>query len=429
MGKGWRRGVRIASADRSQVEMRLMSLDHLLPEDHRARQVLSYVEQLDLTKLYESIGSVEGKAGRPAIDPGVLMTLWLYATLEDVGSARQLARLCESDLAYQWILGGLKVSHKTLSDFRVGSGEVLDELLSRSVAALASSGVVDLQCLAVDGMRLRASAGSQSFRREPRLDELQQQAQAKVSALKEEAERDPGASDRRQRAKRQRAAEDRARRIEAAKAAAKEIEAQRATEAEEQRRKTDKKKPPRGSTTDSEARIMRMPDGGWRPAYNARVTTAVGSTLVVGLEVVNNGSDNGQLGPTMQEIERRYGLRPEQLLADGGFNSKTDIEALHRPENGAVAVFCPWPHKRNGEERSLDKKDGPGTRAWHERMHTPEGEAVYGKRMMSERVHADFRNRGLTRVLVRGLRKVKAAVLWHVHAYNFLVISRLRAAA
>jgi hypothetical protein len=289
--------------------------------------------------------------------------------------------------------------------------------------------VVDLDCLAVDGMRLRASASGKSFRRGARLDELHKEAQAKVTALKAEVERDPGASDRRQKVKRQRAAEDRVRRIEAAKAATAEIEAQRAKEAEEQRRKTEKKKPPRGSTTDAEARIMKMPDGGFRPAYNVRVTTAVGGNLVVGLEVVNNGSDNGQLGATAQEMERRYGQRPDQLLADGGYNSKTDIEALHRPENGAVAVFCPWPKTRKKQERPLQKNEGPGTRAWHERMHTPEGEALYKKRIMSERPHADFRNRGLTRVLVRGLRKVKATVLWHVHAYNFLGITRLQAAA
>ena len=426
MALGQKVGLRLAQAERSQVEWQMACLDELLPEDHRARQVWEYVESLDLSRLYNAIQSHEGGAGRPGVDPAILVALWLYATLEDVGSARQLARLCTRDISYRWILGGVTASHKTLSDFRVEAGVVLDELLSRSVAALVSSGVVDLQCVAVDGMRLRASAGASSFHRKKRLDQLHDLACEKVTKLRAELDSDPGASDRRGQARRIQAAQDRKRRIEEAQQALAEIEAQRAAEAKEQRRKEPaNKREPRASTSDAQARVMKMPDGGFRPGFNALFKTAVDSGLIIGMSVDNNGSDRGRLGATVAEIEQRYGLRPQQVLADGGFDSKTEIAALHEPENGTIEVFCPLPCDRDGQVRPPLAKDGPGVLAWHQRMNSDDGKALYRQRFATERPHADMRNRGLTRVLVRGIEKVKAVVLWHVHAYNFLTISRL----
>lgn len=423
---GRKAGLRLAMAERGQVEWQMACLDELLPEDHRARRVWTYVEGLDLSSLYEAVGSVAGGAGRPAIDPAILLALWLYATLEDVGSARQVARLCERDISYRWLLGGVGVSHKTLSDFRVDAGAVLDDLLSRSVAALVAAEVVDLQCVAVDGVRLRASAGANSFRSKKRLGQLHDLACQKVAALRVELDSDPGASDRRGQSRRQEAAADRQRRIEQAQRALGEIEAQRAAEAKEQRRKKPANtREPRASTSDAQARVMKMADGGFRPGFNAQFKTAVGTGLIVGVSVDNNGSDRGRLGATVAEIEQRYGLRPQQVLADGGYDSKTDIAALHAPENGAVEVFCPLPCDRNGGVRPPHAKDGPGVLAWHQRMNSDDGKALYRQRFATERPHADMRNRGLTRVLVRGIEKVKAVVLWHVHAYNFLTISRL----
>jgi transposase len=428
MSVGRKPGLRLVTAERrGQLSWEMMRLDDCLPEEHRAREVWDYVAGLDLSRLYDAIASVEGGAGRPALDPAMLMSLWLYAVLEGIGSARQLAQLCERDIVYRWIMGGEPVSHKTLSDFRVKAGPVLDDLLSRSVAALAAADVIDLESLAVDGMRLRASAGSNSFRSKERLAELDRLAREKVAKLRQELESDPGASDRRTRARRQRAVDERKRKIEAAQQAEAEIEAQRAEEAAEQRRKQPaNKRPPRASTTDADARIMKMADGGFRPAYNVRLVSDVESQLVVGVSVGSNGSDRGQLGPAVSEIEERYGQRPRELLADGGFDAKTDIEALHASDKGAVAAFCPWPRTTDRQPRPLTDKDGPGVRAWHERMVSEEGKKRYGQRFATERPHADMRNRGLTRVLVRGMERVKSVVLWYVHAHNFLTISRLR---
>src|ERR1700754_419211 len=419
-------GLRLATAERRQVEWQMACLDELVAYDHRVRHVWAYVEGLDLSELYGEIGSKIGEPGRPAIDPALLVALWLYATLEDVGSARHLARLCERDVTYRWILGGVSVGHKTLSDFRVAAGSVLDKLLSGSVAAMISTGVVDLGCVAVDSVRVRASGGAGSFRRKHRLAELNELATAKVAALRAELDSDPAASDRRGRARRQQAAEDRQRRVEQAQQALAEIEAGHAVAAKKQRRKKPANRhEPRASTSDPQARIIRMPDGGLRPGFNIQVKTEVQRGLIVGLSVGNNASDRGRLGPAVAEIAGRYDQRPKQLLADSGYDSKADIEAVYRPENGSVEVFCPLPCDKQGNPRPPRPKDGPGALAWYRRMMIDEGAAMYHRRFATERPHADMRNRGLIRVMVRGIDKVKAVVLWHVHAYNFLTISRL----
>ena len=156
---------RLRCAERSQVSWRALSLDDLVPADHRVRLVWCFVEGLDLTALYRRIKAVAGRPGHPPADPRVLMALWLYATVEGIGSARALARLCQAHLAYQWLCGGVSVNHKTLSDFRVGHGAVLQQLLVDGFAALLNAGVADLTRVAQDGVRVRAAAGAASFRR------------------------------------------------------------------------------------------------------------------------------------------------------------------------------------------------------------------------------------------------------------------------
>src|ERR1700677_989807 len=220
MSLGSRVGQRISRASRDQMSWDMMCLDDLLSADHRARQVWAYVEGCDLTVLYEKIQTVEGGAGRARIDPAILMALWLYATLEGVGSARLLERLCERDSAYRWICGGVGVNHHTLSDFRVNAGAVLDDLLTRSLAALVQAKIVDLSCLGVDGVRVRASAGAGSFRSQPCLSALHDLAQRKVAALKGELHADPAAGSQRTAERKLREAAERQQRIEAAQQAA-----------------------------------------------------------------------------------------------------------------------------------------------------------------------------------------------------------------
>src|SRR5712692_6685955 len=131
---------RLQRPNRAQLELRAVDLEGLLPADHRARVVWEFVEGLDLASLYAAIKAVEGHAGRPPIDPAILMAVWLYATVEGVGSARAIARLCEEHDAYRWLCGGVSVNYHTLADFRVGHPELLDGLLTTSVAALLAEG-------------------------------------------------------------------------------------------------------------------------------------------------------------------------------------------------------------------------------------------------------------------------------------------------
>jgi transposase len=424
MAKGRKAGLRVATAVRTQVSWDMVCLDDLLAPDHRARQVWAYVETCDLSPLYEKIRAVEGEAGRSPIDPAILMALWLYATLEGIGSARLLERLCERDHAYRWICGGVGVNYHTLSDFRVEAGAVLDGLLTRSMAALAAAGVVGLECLAVDGVRVRAAAGASSFRRAARLAELHDLAEKKVAALLAELEADPAAASGRAEQRRRREAAARQQRLAAAQQAAEEIARERQREAERQRRRKPKEgKEVRASSTDAAARIMKMADGGYRPAYNVQFKTDPKSGCIVGVEATNKSSDRDQLAPAVDEIEQRYGRTPRRLLADGGYDGKEHIEALHRRH---VDVFCPVPGSKGQPVAAAPKPgEGEGVIAWRERMSQEANHKIYQQRFGCERPHADMRNRGLQRFLVRGLNKVKAVALWYVTAYNFLQIRRL----
>ncbi|HMA13206.1 MAG TPA: IS1182 family transposase, partial [Kiloniellaceae bacterium] len=410
-------------AVRTQIEFQQSSLDDLLSSDHRVRQVWDYVEELDLSVLYGRVQTTVSSSGRPAIDPAILVSLWLYATLEGVGSARLLDRLCKSDSAYLWLLGGVSVNYHTLSDFRSEAGPVLDELLSQSLTGLIAAGLVDVRTLAVDGMKMQSLASGRSFKSAGRLAELHRATVATVRKLRAEIEEDPAASERRLKARQLAAAEDRERRLRRARKAQAKIEGRREEAADEQRRKEQRKdhKEARASTSDPDARIMKMGDGTYRPAYNVQVKTTVDGAHIVGLSVTDRGADYGLLTPALDEIKRRYGVTPQRALADGGYVSKADIEILH--ERG-VELFCP-PRNSKGDPRQPRRGDGPGTIAWRQRMATDQAQAIYRRRFATERPHAHMRNHGLRRLLVRGIDKVKAVVLWHVHAFNFLQFKRL----
>jgi hypothetical protein len=351
------------------------------------------------------------------------MSLWLYATLDGVGSARLLDRLCRSEAAYRWLCGRVSVNYHTLSDFRSNAGPVLDELLARSIAGLIESGLVNVQMVAVDGLRVRASAGSGSFHSGERLEELYAAAKEAVEQLQAEVEEDHASAERRTKARRKAVAEDRLGRLEEARRAHAEIEERRRERDREQRRKKPRNdKPARASTSDPQARVMKMSDGGYRPAYNLQITTAVQGAHIIEVEVTQQGTDYGLLDPACDEVERRYGVKPRQALVDGGYYSKADIEALHAKK---IELFCPLPNNSKADPAAPRRDDGPGVLAWRQRMASERGQAIYKRRFPTERPHAHMRNHGLQQLLVRGVDKVKAVVLWHVHAFNFLQFRRL----
>jgi transposase len=413
---------RLLEPQRDQLELRQMDVESLIGEDHRARVIWGYVERLDLQALEDAVRAREGEPGHPAISPRLLLGLWLYATSEGVGSARALARLCESHDAYRWMCGGVSVNYHTLSDFRVGNGDLLDRLLSENVAALAAAGVIDLGALTQDGIKVRASAGAGSFRRRGALEGHLAAARSVVAQLKREVEEDADASNRRIRAARARAARERLARIEAGMKALQEVAARR--EARKQNRPKDKPKPePRASSTDPHARVMKMPDGGFRPAFNIQVVSTAGEQIVLDVDVGNVGSDRGLMRPGMQAARRRTGHLPARYLADGGFTSAKDIEWAHRED---VAVYCPPSGSKHGGDRFAPRRDdGPGVHAWRLRMASDEGKAWYKTRAIGECIHARWRHWDLVQVTVRRLDKVRSVALWYALTNNILQGHRL----
>jgi transposase len=413
---------RLRTANREQIVFRAAALDQLIPHDHPARVVWDYVLGLDLSPLYRAIKAVEGHPGRPPIDPKILMALWLYATLEGVGSARQLNELCHGHDPYRWILGDVTINYHTLADFRTDHGELLDQLLTRSVAVLLAEGLVNLNRVAQDGMRVRAGAGAASFRRRPTLEEALAEAEAQVQALRAELQDDPAAGDRRQQEARERAARERAERIKGALDRLPELEA---------KKKPEDREKARCSTTDPDATVMKMPDGGFRPAYNVQFSTATGSQIIVGVEVVTTGSDAGQMAPMVEQIESRHDRRPGDVLVDGGFAQHEQIEAVSAPEMGCtVYAPVPAPKDRQVDRYAPKPGDSPEVAAWRRRMASEEAKTIYKERAATaECVNAQARNRGLYQLRVRGRLKARAIALWYALAHNLMRAASLRAAA
>jgi len=408
---------RVKRANRSQSVLDAVCLDELIPGNHRARAFWALLEKLDLSSFYDPIRAREGEAGRPALDPRMLCCLWLYATSEGIGSARHLARLCERDGAYRWICGGVHVAAHTLSDFRIGNEQALDTLLSELLAVLMRRGVVRLTRVAQDGVRVRASAGAASFRRERSLRKCLKDAQEQVRLTRLQLDAPARDESRVKAAAKARAAQEIEARVSEALAELEEVRGSKT------RHKTKTPSEMRASTTDPEARVMRMPDGGYRPAYNAQIATDTASRIVVGVSVTQSGSDMNQLTPMLQEIDRRTGRLPDEHLVDGGYVKKQAIEDAAAQ---GVEVYAPQSKLREGASAPR-WDDGKGVAAWRERMESDEGRELYKERgSTAETVNADLRQwRGLRQLPVRGTGKVLSVLLWMVLSYDLMRVIRL----
>ena len=418
-----RRGeARVNRPQRDQIEWTQVDAETLIPEDHVARAIWSYLERMELSAFYESVKSVAGGPGRPATDPQVLLALWMLATVDGVGSARRLARLCEEHNGYRWLRWNVPVNYHMLSDFRVANQSGLDDLLTQVVATLMSVGTVSLRRVAQDGMRVRAGAGSASFRGRKGLKRSLKEARKQVKRLAQEREHpDPEATNR-ERAARERAAREREERVREAlellPMAQEKKERQRRTKSKAQREKVTRA---RTSTTDPQARVMKMPDGGFRPAYNVELATDGDHGVIVGVGVTTAGTDAGQAAPMEEQVEERTGRRPHSYLMDGGFATREDITIL---EHRGVRVYAPvrLPRNRPEEERYLPRYgDGEEVVRWRRRMATQEAKTIYRSRCaIAEWANAQARMHGVSQFNVRGLAKVTSVMLLVAVAHNFL---------
>ena len=328
---------RVIMPNRTQIELRPMDLESLLPEGHSARLVWAWVERQDLSAMYAAIKVRQGGVGRSAIAPQILLGLWLYASLQGVGSARQLSRLVLEHDAYRWMSGGVQVNHHSLWDFRVAHGAALDELLSASLAALMTAGAVKLQCVAQDGVRVRASAGAASFGARPAC-----RTTWSWHARECESSRSRSTPTRRRTAgARLRPAACRREMQERLQSALDDCRAGGDQAAQRQQGR-------RGPRVEHRchASVMKMADGGFRPAYNAQYASDCDSQVIVGVEVSTSGSDMAQLAPMVEQIEQRLGSAPRKMLVDGGFTAHAQIDAVaHKTE-----VYAPVP--RRGRRRT-----------------------------------------------------------------------------
>jgi transposase len=416
-------GKRLRIAVRDQMQWREHSLDQLLPPDHRVRDLWAFVDSLDLSSLYERIHVTRHTAGAPAIDPRTLVTLWLLATLEGIGSARELEELCEWHLVYRWICGDEPVNYHTLSDFRVGLGEALDQLLTQSVTTLCHAGVATLNRVAQDGVKVRANAGASSFHREKTLREHLAEAEEQVRLLKTQLDEDAGSASRRSRAARERGAADRVARLQGALTALTQLRqanAERAESRADQHRAKDPEQL-RASQTDPEARRMKMADGGFRPAFNVQYATTTVGGVIAGVAVTNEGTDARQMVPMAEQLQRRYGRKPAEMLVDGGFVS---LDAIDVTEQASVRVFAPIKDEAKqlaagGDPYAKKKGDPPAVAAWRQRMGTEEAKEIYRQRgPTAELANAQARNRGLQQFPVRGQIKTTAVATWFALAHN-----------
>jgi transposase len=413
---------RVLRPNRQQLQWTPRDLDAALAQDHPARAIWDMLERLDVTPFYASVRAFLDGPGRPATDPQVLLALWLLATTEGIGSARHLARLCEEHDAYRWLCGGVPINYHMLADFRVAQQVALDDLMTQVVAMLMAAGAVTLERVAQDGMRVRASAGAASFRRKDTLRSCLQEARAHVERLARDRDRpDPGAGAREQ-AARERAARERVARVEQALSYLPEMEA---TKELQQHRQTKEKREQvtaaRTSTTDPEARVMKMPDGGFRPAYNVQFATDGAHGVIVGVAVTSAGTDAGQSAPMVDQVERRTQWRPNNYLMDGGFATRDDITGL---EERGVTVYAPVRLPRNKPEKErygARYGDSPEVAAWRERMGTAEAKIEYRQRgAIAEWTNAQVRQHGVSQISVRGLTNVTTVMLLVAVAHNLM---------
>ena len=423
-----------------QMTMVTTCPDDLVPATHSVRMVMAVVETLDLFRFHEPIKARRGVAGRDATDPKLLVALWLYACIRGIGSARDLARRSSESTPFQWLCGGVSVNYHLLADFRTEHGAALDDLLTQVIASLVDKEVVAVSRVSQDGVRVRVSAGAGSFRSAERLEQLLAAAREHVeqllAAAREHVEQvrqqvdlpAQAALTARQQAARKRAAREREQRLQQAIEQLPELQQRQA----ERNKKVGqgpagnkvRERQPRVSTTDAEARRMKMPNGGYNPAVNVQLATDTESRAIVGVEVTNEGSDNAGLSePMRSQVEQRTGGKVQQHLLDGGYMRKDDLE---RAQSAGVALFIPPKMAQEATRRGRELEPRPGDTAavlaWKERMAAEQGKEIYRERAAtSETVNADLRTyRGLTQITVRGLKKTRCVALWCALAYNLL---------
>src|SRR3954447_26459388 len=423
-------GVRVIGPDRAQLRWDMVDLDSQLPEDHRARLVWAFVEGLDLSEFYDRIKARDAVAGRPATDPRVVLAVWLYATLEGIGSARAIDRLCQQHAAYRWLCGGAPINHDLLAQFRRENAVLLDRLLTQSVTGLIAEKLITLEELAIDGTKARACAGRGSMSKRKRLESIEQAVAQRVAELKGELDTDPGEPERQRKKRALQAAQERAQRVARARQKLAELEQEKAARAKTHATEEANKSEPKVSVSDPEARLMRLADGAVAPAWNVQVATAEG--FIIAVDPTDRRKDGGLAPGLVAKVAERCGRAPQRLLADTTAITQEDIVTLAQQHPDMTVYSPPAPERSEVKastlraRRSKRRREPPAVMAWRARMASEEGQEVYRRRKLTERAHGIIKNRGITRFLVHGREKVRAVCLLQALALNLSWADTLR---
>ncbi len=338
---------RLKRVNRNQLLLRTVDVEQLVEPDHLVRAIWDLVGRLDLRRFHQDIEAVEGVAGRPAFDPQLLISLWIYAYSEDVSSAREVERRCAYHPAYQWLTGMEAVNHHTLSDFRVQHQEALDELFAQVLGVLSAEGLISLEQVMHDGTKVKAAASSRSFHREETLRVHLEQARERVRQMGDPRQDEAPA---RQVRARERAARERVEHLEQAMEEIKKVRAAPQARSEPSQRRV--------SETDPEARIMKQGDGGYAPSHNVQISTDAAHSIIVGVGVTQAASDQSQLPAALEEIEHNLGQLPQQVVADGGFTTRETILDLAQRAvdfiGGSLEAGTEAARERNLKQRGTD---------------------------------------------------------------------------
>src|ERR1700684_1768592 len=307
----------IRHVNRRQMSWRAVDVERLIEEEHLARAIWELIGRLDLSSFYASIESSAAEGGRPAFAPQLLISLWVYAYSQGIGSAREVARRCEYDPAFQWLTGLLEVNYHTLADFRVEKQKELDELFTQVLAALSKEGLITLEQVMQDGTKIKALASSRSYRQEETIREHLKRAQRRVAEMGDprNEESSPKAKQAQARARREQQ--------ERLESALEELQKWQARKSGEKA-----KKETRVSTANPQARVMHQPDGGLALSYNAQISTDAAHGLIVGVAVTQEPNDSGQLLPAVDRLEQRLEKKPQQMVADSGYTTRENIEKM-----------------------------------------------------------------------------------------------------
>lgn len=337
---------RLKAIDRQQLMFRTIDVESLIEEDHPARAIWAFTGQMDWSRFYSSILGVQGVAGRPTWDPRLLGSLWIYAYSRGIGSAREIARRCAYDPAFQWLTGLQEVNYHTVADFRVDYKEPLDELFVQALGLLSAEGLITMERVMHDGTKIRACAGADSFRREERIRKHLEAARTQVEAMGD-PKAEPSVA---QRAARKRAQSERAQRLEQA---LKELEKLRESKSGAQA-----KEQARASETDPQARNMKQSDGGYAPSYNVQLSTDAAHGVIVGVGVSQSGNDYRELAAAVERVEHNTGCKPKQVVADGGYTDRQNVQMMEEHE----VDFIGSPTKQNSssmEQRGVTEAFHP----------------------------------------------------------------------